>query len=168
VSVGRVALEALILTAARSGEIRGATWQEVDLTGGVWSVPADRMKMARPHLVPLPSQAIGVFERAKAFAAPCTNLVFPGQTLVRPISDMTLMKVMRDFELPYTVHGFRSAFRDWVAEETGYPGEVAEAALAHSIPNKVEAAYRGTDFLEKRRAMMRDWAAFCTSVADKA
>jgi integrase len=162
VSVGRVALEALILTAARSGEIRGATWQEVDLDAGLWSVPAERMKMARPHHVPLAPQALETFKRAKAFAAPCTDLVFPGQSLVRPISDMTLMKVMRDFDLPYTVHGFRSAFRDWVAEETSYPGEIAEAALAHAIPNKVEAAYRRTDFLEKRRALMRDWAAFCT------
>lgn len=163
VSVGRVALEALILTAARSGEIRGATWPEVDLDAGLWSVPAERMKMARPHHVPLAPQAAEVVERAKAFGAPCTDLVFPGQSLVRPISDMTLMKVMRDFELPYTVHGFRSAFRDWVAEETSYPGEIAEAALAHAIPNKVEAAYRRTDFLEKRRALMREWADFCTS-----
>ena len=168
VSVGRVALEALILTAARSGEIRGATWHEVDLDAGLWSLPAERMKMARPHHVPLSPQAIEAFERAKAFTAPCTDLVFPGQSLVRPISDMTLMKVMRDFELPYTVHGFRSAFRDWVAEETNYPGEVAEAALAHAIPNKVEAAYRRTDFLEKRRALMRDWATFCTSSAGAA
>jgi integrase len=89
----------------------------------------------------------------------------PGQRLKQPISDMTLLKVMRDFELPYTVHGFRSAFRDWVAEETSYPGEIAEAALAHAIPNKVEAAYRRTDFLEKRRALMRDWADFCTAPA---
>jgi len=167
VSVGRVALEALILTAARSGEIRGATWQEVDLDAGLWSVPAERMQMARPHHVPLAPQALEAFRRAKAFAAPCTDLVFPGQSLIRPISDMTLMKVMRDFELPYTVHGFRSAFRDWVAEETSYPGEIAEAALAHAIPNKVEAAYRRTDFLEKRRALMRDWAAFCTGAADR-
>lgn len=161
VSVGRLALEASILTAARSGEIRGATWSEVDLDAGLWSVPAERMKMARPHHVPLVPQALEAFIRAKTFSAPCTDLVFPGQSLLKPISDMTLMKVMRDFELPYTVHGFRSSFRDWVAEETSYPGEIAEAALAHAIPNKVEAAYRRTDFLEKRRALMRDWAAFC-------
>lgn len=162
VSVGRLALEALILTAARSGEIRGATWGEVDLDARLWSVPAERMKMGRAHHVPLAPQVVDVFRRAEALRAPCTDLVFPGQRLKQPISDMTLLKVMRDFELPYTVHGFRSAFRDWVAEETSYPGEVAEAALAHAIPNKVEAAYRRTDFLEKRRALMRDWAAFCT------
>ncbi len=164
-SVGRLALEALILTAARSGEIRGATWSEFDLESGLWSVPAERMKMGRVHHVPLAPAAIDAFRRAEAFRAPCTDLVFPGQNLKRPLSDMTLLKVMRDLETGVTVHGFRSAFRDWAAEETSYPGEVAEAALAHAIPNKVEAAYRRTDFLEKRRALMRDWAAFCTGPA---
>lgn len=167
VSVGRVALEALILTAARSGEIRGATWSEIDLEAELWSVPAGRMKMARAHHVPLTPQTISVFRRAEAFRAPCTDLVFPGQKLKQAMSDMTLMKAMRDFELPYTVHGFRSAFRDWVAEETSYPGEIAEAALAHANSNKVEAAYRRTDFLEKRRALMREWATFCLSVVDR-
>ncbi len=161
-SVGRVALEALILTAARSGEIRGATWNELDLEAGLWSVPAARMKMARPHLVPLAPQVVDAFTRAQAFSAPCTDLVFPGQQLKRPMSDMTLLKVMRDMETGVTVHGFRSAFRDWVAEETNTPGEVAEAALAHAVSNKVEAAYRRTDLLEKRRALMRQWADFCT------
>lgn len=163
VSVGRVALEALILTAARSGEIRGATWDEVDLEAGLWSVPAERMKMGRPHHVPLAPETIETFRRAEAFRAPCTDLVFPGQQLKRPLSDMTLTKALRDFGLEVTVHGFRSAFRDWVAEETNYPGEVAEAALAHTVANKVEAAYRRTDYLEKRRALMREWAAFCMS-----
>ena len=161
-SVGRVALEALILTATRSVEIRGATWAELDLEAGLWSVPAARMKMARPHLVPLAPQAVDAFERARAFSSPCTTLVFPGQQLKRPMSDMTLLKVMRDMETGVTVHGFRSAFRDWVAEETSTPGEVAEAALAHAVSDKVEAAYRRTDFLEKRRVLMRQWADFCT------
>ena len=131
----------------------------------MWSIPAERMKMGRVHNVPLAAQAVEAFRRAEPLRAPCTDLVYPGQRLKQPISDMTLLKVMRDFELPYTVHGFRSAFRDWVAEETSYPGEIAEAALAHAIPNKVEAAYRRTDFLEKRRALMRDWADFCTATA---
>ena len=125
VSVGRVALEALILTAARSGEIRDATWAEVDLEAGLWSVPAERMKMGRVHHVPLAPQAIDAFRRAEPFRLPCTDLVFPGQKPKLPMSDMTLMKAMRDSELPFTVHGFRSAFRDWVAEETSYPGDVA-------------------------------------------
>ncbi|MCC2977176.1 integrase arm-type DNA-binding domain-containing protein [Sphingomonas sp. PL-96] len=163
-SVGRLAMEALILTAARSGEIRGATWNEVDLEAGMWTVPADRMKMGRVHHVPLAPEAIHVFRRAEALRVPCSDLVFPGQRLKNQLSDMTLLKVMRDMETGVTVHGFRSAFRDWVAEETSYPGEVAEAALAHAIPNKVEAAYRRTDFLEKRRSLMREWAAFCTSL----
>lgn len=164
-SAGRLALEALILTAARSGEIRGARWSEVDLDAALWSVPAERMKMGRTHHVPLSAQAIDVFRRAEALRVPCSDLVFPGQRPKNPLSDMTLLKVMRDMETGVTVHGFRSAFRDWVAEETSYPGEVAEAALAHSIPNKVEAAYRRTDFLAKRRAMMAEWGAFCLNVA---
>lgn len=166
-SAGRLALEALILTAARSGEIRGATWAEIDLDAGLWSIPAERMKMGRPHLVPLASAAIDVFRRAEALRLTCTDLVFPGQKLKRPLSDMTLLKIMRDMATGVTVHGFRSAFRDWVAEETSYPGEVAEAALAHAIPNRVEAAYRRTDFLEKRRNLMRDWAAFCVAITQR-
>ena len=161
-SVGRVAMEVLILTAARSGEIRGATWNEFDLEKAVWSIPAGRMKMGRPHFVPLAPQVLEALERAKAFSAPCTDLVFPGMKLKKPLSDMTLLKILRDMETGVTVHGFRSAFRDWVADKTNYPGEVAEAALAHANSNKVEAAYRRTDFLEKRKALMADWAVFCS------
>lgn len=165
-SAGRLALEALILTAARSGEIRGASWSELDFDRCLWTIPAERMKMARPHIVPLATQALAVFHRVEAIRSPSSDLVFPGLKSKRPLSDMTLLKVVRDMSAGVTVHGFRSAFRDWVAEETSYPGEVAEAALAHAIPNKVEAAYRRTDFLEKRRSLMREWAAFCTSGVD--
>jgi len=160
-SMGRLALEALILTAARSGEIRMARWSELDLEAGLWSIPAERMKMGRPHIVPLSPQAVDVFKRAAKLRIPATDLVFYGTKAKKPLSDMTLLKILRDMEAGVTVHGFRSAFRDWVAEETNYPGEVAEAALAHAIPNKVEAAYRRTDFLEKRRALMGDWGTFC-------
>lgn len=160
-SVGRVALEALILTAARSGEIRGATWSELDLKAALWTIPAERMKMGRVHVVPLAPQAVAVFERAKKFKAGASDLVFPGQNVKKPLSDMTLLKILRDMDLAVTVHGFRSAFRDWVAEQTDYSGEIAEAALAHTVSNKVEAAYRRTDFLDKRRLLMRDWSAFC-------
>jgi integrase len=160
-SVGRVALEALILTAARSGEIRGATWSEIDLDAALWTIPAERMKMGRVHVVPLSPQAVAVFERANKFRVGASDLVFPGQNVKKPLSDMTLLKILRDMNLAVTVHGFRSAFRDWVAEQTDYSGEIAEAALAHTVSNKVEAAYRRTDFLEKRRLLMRDWAAFC-------
>lgn len=160
-SIGRVALEALILTAARSGEIRGATWSELDLEAALWTIPAERMKMGRVHVVPLAPQAVAVFERAKKFKAGASDLVFPGQNVKKPLSDMTLLKILRDMNLAVTVHGFRSAFRDWVAEQTDYSGEIAEAALAHTVSNKVEAAYRRTDFLDKRRLLMRDWAVFC-------
>ncbi|MEG3146544.1 integrase arm-type DNA-binding domain-containing protein [Sphingomonas sp. RT2P30] len=160
-SVGRLALEALILTATRSGELRGARWRELDLEAGTWTIPAERMKMGRTHVVPLAPEAVAVFTRAEKFKLSASDLVFPGQVVVtKPLSDMTLLKILRDMELAVTVHGFRSAFRDWVADKTDYPGEVAEAALAHTISNKVEAAYRRTDFLDKRKLLMRDWAMF--------
>ena len=161
-SVPRLALEFLILTAARSGEVRGARWNEVDLEAKLWTIPAARMKVGKEHIVPLSAAAIDVLERARQYHAPCSNLLFPGRDVRRPLSDMTLLKILRYAELPYTVHGFRSAFRDWSAEQTSYPGEVAEAALAHTVASKVEAAYRRTNYLDKRREMMADWATFCT------
>lgn len=160
-SIGRLALEAVILTAARSGEIRFARWPEVDLDAALWSIPPERMKMGRAHGVPLSPQALDVFRRAAKFRVPANDLIFPGQKLNKPLSDMTLLKILRDMNGGVTVHGFRSAFRDWVADQTDYPGEVAEAALAHAIPNKVEAAYRRTDFLAKRRGLMCDWGSYC-------
>lgn len=166
-SMGRLALEALILTAARSGEIRGATWSEVDLDAKIWTVPAERMKAGKAHVVPLSEPATAVFRRAVELRTAGSDLVFPGASRGKPLSDMTLLKVLRDMGMNLTVHGFRSAFRDWCAEETSVSGEVAEAALAHAIPNKVEAAYRRTDFLEKRRNLMDAWAAYCDGVSAK-
>ena len=160
-TIARLALEFLILAAARSGEVRGMRWPEIDLTKRVWTVLADRMKAGKVHLVPLDEGTIDVLERVRPLGVPASNLIFPGQNVKPPLSDMTLLKILRDMEVPATVHGFRSTFRDWVAEKTDYPGEIAEAALAHAIPNKVEAAYRRTDFLEKRRALMRDWDRYC-------
>lgn len=160
--MGRLALEALILTAARSGEVRGARWGEIDLQAATWTVPAERMKAGKEHVVPLSPAALDVFHRAAAVRVESSELVFHGTKRGKPLSDMTLLKVLRDLNEPYTVHGFRSAFRVWAAEQTNFPGEVAEAALAHTIPNKVEAAYRRTDFLEKRRKLMDVWAAYCT------
>lgn len=162
VSVGRLALEFLILTATRSGEARGCTWSEIDLKKRLWTVPAERMKAGKAHTIPLTKAALDVLERATLFRCKASDFVFPGQNPKRALSDMTLLKILRDMDAGVTVHGFRSSFRDWVAEETNYPGEIAEAALAHAIPNKVEAAYRRTDFLEKRKGLMADWAAFCT------
>lgn len=158
---GRVALEALILTAARSGEIRNAIWDDLDLKAGVWTIPAERMKAGKEHVVALSRAAVEVFTRAKVFQFADSKIVFPGASSGKPMSDMTLVKIMRDMKQTATPHGFRSSFRDWVAEDTSYPGEIAEAALAHAVPNKVEAAYRRTDFLEKRRALMQDWGDYC-------
>jgi integrase len=136
-SVPRLAEEFLILTTARSGEVRGAKWNEIDLEAKLWTIPASRMKVGKEHIVPLSAAAIEVLERARQFHAPCSNLLFPGRDVRRPLSDMTLLKILRYAELLYTVHGFRSAFRDWAAEQTSYPGEIAEAALAHTVANKV-------------------------------
>lgn len=165
VSMGRLALEALILTATRSGEVRGACWSELDLDAATWTIPADRTKTGKrtgkPHIVPLSPAAVDVFTRAATLRIEASDLVFHGSKRGRPLSDMTLLKVLRDLKEPYNVHGFRSSFRDWVAEKTNFAGEIAEAALAHTIPNKVEAAYRRTDFLERRRALMDAWGAYC-------
>ncbi len=160
-SFGRLALEFLILTAARSQEVREATWDEFDTEAGLWTVPASRMKARRVHVVPLSQAALAVLAKANTMRVAGTDLVFPGSSLKNPMSNMTLLKVLRDAEEPFHVHGFRSSFRDWVSEETNYPGEVAEAALAHVVANKVEAAYRRGDLLEKRRGMMEAWGAFC-------
>jgi len=160
-SVGRLALEALVLTAARSGEIRGAKWSEIDLEARTWTIPAVRMKAGKAHTVPLSDPVVSVLDRASTIRLAGSDLVFPGAVRGKPLSDMTLLKILRDMKLETTVHGFRSAFRDWCAEETTVSSEVAEAALAHTIPNKVEAAYRRTDFLEKRRKLMDAWGAFC-------
>lgn len=161
-SVARLALQFLILCASRSGEVRGAKWSEVDLKNRLWTIPAERMKVGKEHVVPLTDAAIDVLQRTRPFYAECSDLIFPGRNVLRPMSNMTLLKILRYAKLPFTVHGFRSSFRDWAAEQTSYPGEVAEAALAHTVANKVEAAYRRTNYLDKRRNLMRDWATFCT------
>lgn len=162
-TAGRLALRFLILTAARSGEVRGATWEEVDLTRGLWSIPATRMKAKRAHVVPLSAAAVEVLETAKALRAGVEQEpIFPGIKR-QPLSDMTLTKVLRTaVDGAWTVHGFRSSFRDWTAECTDVPREIAEEALAHVLTNKVEAAYRRTNFLDKRRSLMADWAEFAT------
>lgn len=172
------ALEFLILTAARSGEVRGATWDEIDLKAGLWTIPADRMKATREHRVPLSAAALGVIKATPKMAG--TPLIWPGQGLGKPMSDMTvaaLVKKMHSAEVAAdrsgwidprlgkvaVPHGFRSTFRDWAAEMTTYPNEMAEIALAHEVGSAVERAYRRGDQLEKRRAMMDDWAAHALS-----
>ena len=160
-TMGRLALEAVILTAARSGEVRLATWGELDLEAALWTIPADRMKAKRPHVVPLSAPAVALFERMKAHRRGDANLVFPGAARGKPLSDMTLTKALRDMAVDAVPHGFRSTFRDWVAEQTNWPAELAEAALAHVIADKTVAAYQRGSMLDKRRAMMTAWAEFC-------
>jgi integrase len=152
------ALEFCILTAARSGEVRNARWDEVDLESGMWIVPADRMKAGREHRVPLSEAAVAILKAMPRLAN--SPLIFPGNG-GKPMSDMTLSAVLKRMELAhFTVHGFRSSFRDWAAETTHHANETVEMALAHSIANKVEAAYRRGDLLAKRRELMEDWAKF--------
>jgi integrase len=162
-NVGRLALEALILTATRSGEVRGARWKELNDDFTIWTIPPERMKAGVAHSVPLSRQATEVFRQAALTRVKDCDIVFPGHISKSPLSDMTLLEILRGMEIPATVHGFRSTFRDWIAEETHYPREVAEAALAHTLENKVEAAYRRTDFFAKRRKLMEDWADYCNS-----
>ena len=159
---GARALELLILTATRSGEIRGATWNEVDIQAGLWTIPASRMKAQKEHRVPLSKPAIRLLESLPRIAD--CNLVFPGN-LNKPLSDMTLTAVMRRAGITAVPHGFRSTFRDWAAERTSYPSDLAEMALAHTIDNKVEEAYRRGDMLAKRANMMAAWAGFCEKAA---
>ncbi len=153
---GARALEFAILTAARSGEVRGATWSEIDIRGKMWTVPAARMKAGKEHRVPLSNAAIKLLE-----SLPLTesDLVFPSPR-GGMLSDMTLTGVLRRMKVGVTAHGFRSTFRDWVAESTTFPNEVAEMALAHTISNKSEASYRRGDMFEKRAVMMEEWARF--------
>jgi integrase len=155
------ALEFLTLTAARSGEVRGMQWDEVDLSKKVWLVPAIRMKNKREHRVPLPTQAISLLKALPSRKS--GGLVFPGSKPTTKLSDMSLTAVMRRMEVAAVPHGLRSSFRDWVGEETSYPREVAEMALAHTVGNAVEAAYRRGDLFDKRRLMMEEWAGYLTS-----
>ena len=155
-----LALEFLILTAARTGEVLGARWSEIDLEAKVWTVPANRMKANREHRVPLVPRAIEILAKAKK--AQTTDFVFPGQKAERPLSVMALEMVLRRMKIEdATVHGFRSSFRDWAGNETQFPRELAEQALAHVIGDKAEQAYRRGDALERRRGLMDAWEAHC-------
>ena len=154
-TIHALALEFLILTAARSGEVLGATWDEIDIDAQVWVIPASRMKAGREHRIPLSARAMAILDRMAG--ARTGDLVFPGQRRRRPLSGATLAALVPGA----TVHGFRSAFRDWCGEETSFPREIAEQALAHTTGGAVEQAYRRGDALEKRRALMQAWAQFC-------
>lgn len=151
------ALEFLILTAARSGEVRGAQWEEIDLQARIWTIPAERMKVDKEHIVPLCDDAINLLQQLPRLEG--NNLIFPAARGGK-LSDMTLSAVMRRMKVDATPHGFRSTFRDWCSESTNYPHEVAEMALAHTIPSGVEKAYRRGDLLAKRTRLMDDWCRY--------
>ena len=164
-SVAAMALRFTILTAVRSGEAIGARWSEIDLDAAVWTIPAKRMKMGAEHRVPLSEAALDVL-REVAKLRQGEGLVFPGIPASKPLSSAALFKMLRRMNrADITVHGFRSTFRDWCAETTNYPREVCEAALAHSVGDRVEAAYRRGDLFEKRRKLMDAWADYCSRPA---
>ncbi|MGP9819247.1 tyrosine-type recombinase/integrase [Salinarimonas sp. NSM] len=154
-----LALEFLILTAARSGEVRGMTWRELDVESALWTVPAERMKSGRVHRVPLAPRALAILEFVRPRAGK-DGLVFPAPR-GGPMSDMTLSAVLKRMGLgEYTVHGFRSSFRDWAGDATAHPREIIEAALAHVVGDETERAYRRGDALARRRQLAIEWEAF--------
>jgi integrase len=177
-----LALEWLVLTAARTNEVLGARWDELEgfqvsnignmnavldnskTAEAVWTIPGSRTKSGRPHRVPLAPEAIAVLDKA-ALHRDQSPYLFPGRRYTRPLSNMTLLKATRRLKYAVTVHGFRSSFRDWAAERTTFAREVCEAALAHVVEDKVEAAYRRTDFFELRTQLMATWAKFVTTPA---
>jgi integrase len=156
-SPSAAALRFCILTAARSGEVFGADWSEIDLDAATWTVPASRMKSKREHVVPLSAAALDVLQ---AMGPRSTGLIFPGAKAGKPLSAMAMTMVLRRLKVDAKVHGFRSSFSDWVSEETDTVSEVREMALAHTIKNKAEAAYRRGDLLQKRREVMDAWGAY--------
>jgi integrase len=153
------ALEFAILTAARSGEVLGARWDEIDLPEKVWTVPATRMKAGKEHRVPLSDRAMAILGELHQLRT--SDFVFPGIKRSCPLNNTALDAVLRRAEIDVTTHGFRSSFRDWAGDSTAFARDVVEAGLAHAIENKTEAAYRRSDALEKRRALMAAWAAYC-------
>jgi integrase len=158
-----LSLQFLILTATRTSEVLNATWSEVDLGAAIWAIPADRMKAGREHRVPLSKPAVALLRELHTHRA--AVFIFPSAKPSRPLSNMAMLKLLeRMGRADLTVHGFRSTFRDWAAERTNFPREVAEHALAHSLPDKVEAAYRRGDLFDKRRQMMDAWAGFCVQI----
>jgi integrase len=157
-SATKLAIEFLILTAARSGEVRGARWTEIDLEDGVWEIPQERMKMAKSHRVPLSPRALEVLKDAQ-FLSDNSDLVFPSVRGVA-LSDMTLSKLIKSLGFPVDVHGFRTSFRTWAQEQTNFPFEVCEAALAHSVGDSASQAYARSTVFEKRRKLMNAWASY--------
>ena len=158
--VAALALELTILTAARTGEVLGARWDEINPDGYLWIVPAERMKAGKEHRVPLSDAAMKIIEKMAAIRL--SDYIFPGQRTSRPLSQMAMLMLLRRMGRgDLTAHGFRSTFSDWCAEQTSFPSEVREMALAHVVGDRVEAAYRRGDLFQKRRDLMEAWAHYC-------
>lgn len=153
----KLCFELLVLTCVRSNEAREARWAEIDLKAKVWEIPAERMKMDRPHRIPLSARAVAVLKRAKGMDE---DLLFPGTKRGKPLSDATLLKLIRENGYPVDIHGFRTSFRTWAQEKTNFPNEVQEAALAHLSGDETQRAYARSDLFEKRRKMMEAWAGY--------
>ena len=161
-AVTKLLFEFVVLTATRSGEARAATWDEIDFATATWMVPAERMKAGRAHRVPLSARAVEVLAAVRDFADG-SGLVFPSTTRSRALSDSTLSKLLRENGIEAVPHGFRSSFRDWCSERTNAPREVCEAALAHVVRDRVEAAYARSDLFDRRRQLMEQWAQYLTA-----
>ena len=157
------AVEFALLTATRSGEVRGALWSEINLEAGIWTIPGTRMKAGLEHRVPLTEPALLLLKKLPKDGPLC----FPGTKKGKPLSDMSLTAVLRRMKIDVTVHGFRSSFRDWAAEQTNFAREVCEAALAHTKADAVEASYFRSDLFEKRRELMNQWVQFISTIPDK-
>lgn len=157
--INRLAFEFLILTATRSAEVRYATWSEIDFDAAQWNIAPGRMKASREHRVPLSRRAMTILRKAQTLSSD-NGLIFPNASSGKVLSENAFTSMLKRMDVPVTAHGFRSSFRDWVAETTTFSGELAEMALAHTIKNKTEAAYRRGDLLERRREMMEAWAQF--------
>jgi integrase len=158
----RLAFEFLILTATRTSEVLGAKWDEIDIGSKTWTIPADRMKAKRLYKVPLADRALEILDRCKILAGD-SEYIFPGRSAKKPLSNMVFLMALRRMGIESTAHGFRSAFRDWASERTNFPREVCEQALANTIKDKTEAAYRRGDLLDKRRELMAAWSSFLAS-----
>ena len=161
-TVTRLAFEFMALTAARAGEVRGATWSEIDWDSRTWEIPAARMKARRPHTVPLSTRAIEILRDAWEISGQDGGLIFPTKRSGKPMSNMVFEMLLRRLEIPAVPHGLRSSFKDWTIEQTSTPWAVGEAALAHRLGDSVESAYARTTALEQRRELMQQWADFLT------
>ncbi len=165
--IAALCLRFIILTACRSGEARGARWDEIDLERRVWTIPAERMKASRPHRVPLSDEVIALLKEAAALRIDDNPYVFPGPNTGKPLWDVGVSKILRAVRPDATVHGMRAAFKTWAEEKSRHPSKVIEAALAHVMGDKVEAAYMRSDLFEQRRQLMDDWARHCCPEAAK-